>query len=158
MTGIHAIVAFLCVLVPGPQGLYYCAILHKITNNTRMTQSIKGKRALVAGGSSGIGKAVTQRLLTRGASVTIIGSQETKLARAVTELKTHGNLEGIVTNLRDREAVSRLITRLQAGEGFDYLVNAAGIFAPKPFWEHTPEDYDSYLELNRATFLLLIQQ
>ncbi len=119
-----------------------------------MTQPLIGKRALVAGGSSGIGKAVTQRLLTQGATVTIIGSREVKLAQAVAELKTYGNVEGILTNLQNREAVSRLTALLPAREGFDYLVNAAGIFAPKPFWEHTPEDYDSYLELNRATFLL----
>ena len=119
-----------------------------------MTQSLSGKRALVAGGSSGIGKAVAQRLLAQGAGVTIIGSREAKLAAAVAELKTDGNVEGIVTDLQDREAVSRLTARLQGGEEFDYLVNAAGIFAPKPFWAHTPQDYDAYLELNRATFLL----
>jgi NAD(P)-dependent dehydrogenase (short-subunit alcohol dehydrogenase family) len=154
MTEKPVIVAFLCVLVHDTQRLYYCSILYKRTNDTRMAQSFSGKRALVAGGSSGIGKALTQLLLPQGASVTIIGSREAKLAQAVTELKTYGNAEGIVTNLRDREAVNRLIARMQAGEGFDYLVNAAGIFAPKPFWEHTQEDYDSYLEINRATFLL----
>ena len=154
MTGKPVIAAFLCVLVADPQVLYYCAILNSITNAIGMTQSFSGKRALVAGGSSGIGRAVTQRLLTQGATLTIIGSREAKLAQAVTELKTHGDVEGIVTNLQDREAVSRLAARLRAGEGFDDMVNAAGIFAPKPFWEHTPEDYDSYLELNRATFLL----
>jgi short-subunit dehydrogenase len=31
-----------------------------------------------------------------------------------------------------------------------YLVNAAGVFSPKPFLEHTAEDYDAYVELNRA--------
>ena len=154
MTEKTVIVAFLCVLVPDTQVLYYCAILYNVPNPTRMTQAFKGKRALVAGGSSGIGKAVTQRLLAQGAGVTIIGSREAKLSQAVAELKTEGNVTGIVTDLRDREAVSRLTARLQEGEGFDCLVNAAGIFAPKPFWEHTPEDYDAYLELNRATFLL----
>ncbi len=154
MTEKPVIVAFLCVLVPDLQGAYYCVIFYTITNTIGMTQSFSGKRALVTGGSSGIGKAVAQRLLTQGATLTIIGSREAKLAQTVTELKTHGDVEGILTNLQDREAVSKLTARLQAGEGFDYLLNAAGIFAPKPFWEHTPEDYDSYLEINRATFLL----
>ena len=34
------------------------------------------------------------------------------------------------------------------------LVNAAGVFKPLPFLEHTAADYDGYLELNRAMFLL----
>jgi NAD(P)-dependent dehydrogenase (short-subunit alcohol dehydrogenase family) len=38
-----------------------------------------------------------------------------------------------------------------------FLVNAAGIFSPKPFLEHTVEDYDAYLEMNRALFFLTQQ-
>ncbi len=99
MTGFPVIVAFLCVLVPDPQGVYCCAILYKITNTIGMTQSFSGERALVTGGSSGIGKAVAQRLLTQGAALTIIGSREAKLAQALTELKTHGDVEGILTKM-----------------------------------------------------------
>lgn len=36
----------------------------------------------------------------------------------------------------------------------DYLVNASGIFGPKPFLDHTPEDYDSYLDLNRGFYFI----
>src|SRR5258708_27507324 len=37
---------------------------------------------------------------------------------------------------------------------FRSLVNAAGVFAPKPFLEHTEPDYDRYLEINRALFFI----
>jgi len=35
-----------------------------------------------------------------------------------------------------------------------YLINAAGIFSPKAFLEHTEEDYRAYMDLNRATFFV----
>ena len=39
-------------------------------------------------------------------------------------------------------------------DGLDYLVNASGIFGPKPFLEHTMADYDSYIDLNRGFFFI----
>ena len=39
-------------------------------------------------------------------------------------------------------------------DGVDLLVNAAGVFLPKPFLEQTMEDYDRYLELNRGIFFI----
>jgi NAD(P)-dependent dehydrogenase (short-subunit alcohol dehydrogenase family) len=36
----------------------------------------------------------------------------------------------------------------------DHLVNAAGIFVPKAFLDHTIEDYDRYLDINRALFFV----
>jgi short-subunit dehydrogenase len=38
-----------------------------------------------------------------------------------------------------------------------YLINAAGVFSPKVFLEHTGEDYDSYMDLNKATFFVTQQ-
>ncbi len=38
-----------------------------------------------------------------------------------------------------------------------YLINAAGIFSPKAFLEHTDKDYDAYLDLTRATFFVTQQ-
>jgi short-subunit dehydrogenase len=38
-----------------------------------------------------------------------------------------------------------------------YLINAAGVFSPKAFLEHTGEDYDAYMDLNKATFFVTQQ-
>jgi NAD(P)-dependent dehydrogenase (short-subunit alcohol dehydrogenase family) len=38
--------------------------------------------------------------------------------------------------------------------GLRYLVNGAGVFSPKPFVDHTPDDYDRYLDTARGTFFL----
>ncbi len=119
-----------------------------------MGQTFSGKAALVVGGSSGIGKATAQLLLQEGAKVTIIGNRQARLSAAVGELQAYGDATGMQANLCDRQEVQTLAKRLQTGERFHYLVNAAGVFKPKSFLEHTGEDYDAYLELNRATFLL----
>lgn len=47
-----------------------------------------------------------------------------------------------------------LIEKINAQSNIDYLVNASGIFGPKPFLEHTIDDYNSYLDLNRGFFFL----
>ncbi len=42
-------------------------------------------------------------------------------------------------------------------KGVKYLINAAGVFSPKSFLEHTGDDYDAYMRLNRATFFVTQQ-
>ena len=50
--------------------------------------------------------------------------------------------------------VNGLIATINELEKVDYLVNASGIFGPKPFLEHTVKEYDSYLDLNRGFFFI----
>lgn len=111
--------------------------------------------ALIVGGSSGIGKATAQLLLKRNLSVRLLGREEEKLRTARLELAPLGDIEVSAVDLSDWEAVqafSGLIER--TGVNIRYLVNAAGIFSPKPYLEHEPEDYDAYHALNKATFFL----
>jgi NAD(P)-dependent dehydrogenase (short-subunit alcohol dehydrogenase family) len=52
-------------------------------------------------------------------------------------------------------AVEALGTQLRSGyPGVRYLVNNAGVFSPKPFVDHTAQDYDRYLDIARGTFFL----
>ena len=51
--------------------------------------------------------------------------------------------------------MDEVVERLKAeSTPYRYLVNAAGYFSPKPFLEHTRDDYDRYHNLNRSTFLI----
>ena len=112
------------------------------------------KSALVLGGTSGIGKAVAQQLAQQGVHVAIVGRQIDKLMAAAAELQAFGHVTTHQVDFTDREQVRAFGAHLAAQPAFDYLVNAAGIFSPKPFWDHTEADYDAYLELSRATFFL----
>ena len=51
-----------------------------------------------------------------------------------------------------RQDVSQLVERIASLPDIHYLVNAAGVFLPTSFLDHTEADYDRYLDLNRGTF------
>lgn len=118
-----------------------------------MSTSFQSQHAFIVGGTSGMGRAVAERLLREGASVTILGSRPDKVAVAVKELG--GRVTGEALDLADREAVRAYLARAAKPETTgQLLVNAAGVFAPKPFVDHTEADYDRYLEINRGTYFL----
>src|SRR4029077_804847 len=73
----------------------------------------------------------------------------------VTALAKDGKAYGIAADLADRDQVERAREQL-AGEHADatLLVNAAGLFIPRPFLDYDGVSYDSYLELDRAIFFL----
>ena len=109
--------------------------------------SLKNKVAFVVGGTSGIGAATVNTLLDHGAVVHVVGRSAAKLA----------DQENLITHSADitnRNQVESLITSINGLSNLDYLVNASGIFGPKPFLDHTVADYDSYLDLNRGFFFI----
>ncbi len=120
-----------------------------------MTQEFAGQKLIVVGGSSGIGKAVAQLILERGGSAVLVGNRAEKLQAAVSELSQRGRVFGARANISKPEEREALIEQLNCEHGdATLLVNAAGIFVPKAFLEHTEADYDLYLDLNKATFFI----
>ncbi len=105
------------------------------------------KVALIVGGTSGIGKSITQRLLDQNAQVHIVGRSTDKIAQ-------HPNLTKHQVDITKSDQINQLSQRLAELPQINYLVNASGIFGPKPFLEHTPTDYDAYLDLNRGFFFI----
>ncbi|MFT7617096.1 MAG: NAD(P)-dependent dehydrogenase (short-subunit alcohol dehydrogenase family) [Planctomycetota bacterium] len=119
-----------------------------------MSQSSKVK-ALIIGGSTGIGKATAELLLERGVGVHLVARNEGRLARAASELAPLGAVETSSVDLYDQDAVDQFVATLSdSKDHYQYLVNAAGYFSPLAFVEHAIEDYDKYHDLNRSTFFL----
>ncbi len=113
--------------------------------------------SLIIGGSTGMGKATAAELAREGRTVLIVGRDTAKLEAARTEImdEVNGLIEILSANLLDRESVNDLIARIDAEtRHIDQLVNAAGTFAPRPFTEHTVDEYDRYMDLNRSTFFV----
>ncbi|MEM1089642.1 MAG: SDR family oxidoreductase [Pseudomonadota bacterium] len=118
-------------------------------------QTTEQKIALIVGGTTGMGKASARALLERGVPVRIVGRNADRLSQAKAELSALGEVETITADLYRESDVAALIGSIDAdSRAYGYLVNAAGTFNPKPFLEHTEADYDSYLNLNKATYFV----
>lgn len=123
-----------------------------------MYSEFKQKQALIIGGSSGIGREVAEILLAQEAIVTIIGRNLEKLQATASDLKHYGNIQTWQADVSDRQNTFRLVEQIAAKlPHINYLVNAAGVFLPKPFLEHSEADYDRYLNLNHGTFFVTQQ-
>ncbi|WP_164145804.1 SDR family oxidoreductase, partial [Serratia marcescens] len=76
-----------------------------------MNQPLKGKFAVVTGGSSGIGLAIARRLIDDGADVVITGRTAVKLNRAVMTLGEKAN--GVVTDVSSRASLDELYQQIK---------------------------------------------
>jgi NAD(P)-dependent dehydrogenase (short-subunit alcohol dehydrogenase family) len=114
-----------------------------------------GQKLVVVGGSSGMGRQTAEDVVAAGGSAVIIGDDPGKVDDTVTALAKDGEAYGITADLVDRAQVERVREQL-AGEHADatLLVNAAGLFIPRPFLDYDGVSDDSYLELDRAIFFL----
>ena len=110
-------------------------------------EEFKGKNALVIGGTSGIGKTVVEEFLGKGTIVHVVG-------RNFGESQDSTNLIKHKIDITNYDDIQRLIRVISELDRLDYLVNASGVFGPKPFLEHSLEDYNSYLDLNRGFFFI----
>jgi len=93
------------------------------------TNLLHGKRALITGGGTGLGKAMARRYLELGATVYICGRREEVLNNTCAELAPLGHIEGFALDVRDLAAVEQTIARVWEQGALDILVNnAAGNF------------------------------
>jgi len=119
------------------------------------TNSFEGKKAIIIGGSSGIGRAVAKLLMHGGATVCIISKDQKSIDAATNELREYGEVTGLQADITDLLQVGDLVTKInQQLANIDYLVNASGIFGPKSFLDCALDDYNNYMDLNRGFFFI----
>jgi len=106
---------------------------------------LKNKRALITGGGTGLGKGMAQRFLELGAEVYICGRREDVLTTTVEELSAKGKIHALPCDVRDLEAVERMIDSIWKDGPLDILVNnAAGNFIARTE-ELSPRAWESVI-------------
>ncbi|MCU7723154.1 SDR family oxidoreductase [Actinoplanes sp. KI2] len=118
---------------------------------------LRGRTAVVTGGSSGIGRAMAVALGRAGARVLVVARREAPMAEVVAELRGYGAVgHAISADLADRAAVAAVIDKIICGYGEpDVLINSAGVNRRPPLDELTEDDWDVTLAANlTAPFLL----
>lgn len=119
---------------------------------------LSGRRALVSGGSSGIGEAMARALGLAGARVVLMARRAGPLAEAAQRLRAEGiATDTLSVDLADIEAARKAASEAQAGGGIDILVNAAGINLRQPFTEVTPEAWQTQIALHLGAPFFLSQ-
>jgi NAD(P)-dependent dehydrogenase (short-subunit alcohol dehydrogenase family) len=120
-----------------------------------MSNEFNGKKLLVVGGTSGMGLEIARKVLCESGSAVIVGNRPGKAEEARRVLGALGPVDVLIANLSSAEDVASLIKIIdEKHPDIDLLVNAAGVFFPKPFLEHQTADYDQYMKLNKAFFFI----
>ncbi|MFI9080072.1 SDR family NAD(P)-dependent oxidoreductase [Streptomyces sioyaensis] len=122
--------------------------------------SLDGRVAVVTGGSSGIGRAITEALARAGASVVVVARRKTELAATVGELVAQGcRAAWVSADLGTRDGVRTAAE--EAVEAFgepDILVNCAGVNLRPPIGELDDEVWDTTMAVNLEAPHLLGQR
>lgn len=120
-----------------------------------MSNQFKDKKLLVVGGTSGMGLQTARMVLAEGGSAVIVGHRADKAEAARQELAALGQVWVLTADLTSNEGLAALLKTIDEQHAdIDLLVNAAGVFFPKPFLEHQDADYDQYMKLNKAFFFI----
>ncbi len=107
---------------------------------------LDGKRALVAGGSSGIGLAAAVALAEAGAEVTLAARKAGKLADVVAQMKNAGMAANALS--LDIADIGATEAAVEAAGPFDVLVNSAGLAIHSAALETTEADFDAVCDIN----------
>lgn len=116
-------------------------------------QLLKGKKALITGGTSGIGKEIARRFAKEGADVAVFGTNPERAQQVLEELNQMKAEDQFfsshIVNVSDRKTVEEAIQALTAEWGkIDILVNNAGITRDNLLMKMTEEDWDTVIDTN----------
>jgi len=107
--------------------------------------------ALITGGTSGIGRAVANKLAQMGVHVLVVGRNVERGEKTIAEIRAAGGqADFISSDLRDASSARQVARRaVELGNGYvDILINNAGVYPFGPTHETTEESFDKVYSLN----------
>ena len=117
---------------------------------------LKGKTAIVTGGTRGIGLAIVKKYLENGANVALAGSRKESVDKALQQLSGYeGRVIGNWPDLCDPEAVAKAFAEVKERFGkVDILANNAGISSRTSLYDYTLDEFSKIMDLNvKAVFV-----
>ncbi|GFH91237.1 MAG: SDR family oxidoreductase [Lachnospiraceae bacterium] len=113
---------------------------------------LKGKTAMVTGGTRGIGFAIVKLYLENGAAVALCGSKKETVDKALDKLKAENpdyKVIGLYPDLQNPEEVAKAVEMAKETFGsLDIMVNNAGISARDKLYDYKAEDFSKIMALN----------
>lgn len=115
---------------------------------------LQGRKIVITGGASGIGKATAELFVREGAAVAVLDRSADATSAAANAI----GCAGVAADVADAASVSAAISQADAAlGGIDGLVNAAGIFSSAGLTATTPEQFARILAVNLTGTFLVIQ-
>ncbi len=113
---------------------------------------LKGKVAVITGGTRGIGFATAKKFLENEAKVVLLGSKQETVEKAIKELKqmnSNYDVIGFYPNLSSKEEMNEVFKKVKEIYGcIDILINNAGISSKTKIEDYSEEEYDKITNLN----------
>lgn len=106
-----------------------------------MDLSLSGKKALICGGSQGIGLASAMEISALGADCVLLARNDKSLKKAVSQLNGQGQHSYLTADFSDPSQVALIVKNYLKKESIQILVNNSGGPAGGPILEATPEDF-----------------
>ena len=118
--------------------------------NTEQPFSLGGRRALVIGGGSGIGRAIALGLAAAGADVAVAGRRRDKLDESCAEIRRHDvAANAFAADVADIDALDGLVADVEGAVGVpDILVNAQGVMTLRSAEDFDEADFDRIMGTN----------
>ena len=130
---------------------YPSSAVNFFTTRGRMNQiDLRGRHAVVTGGAQGIGRAIAERILASGASVSLWDCDAEEVDTAAREMATHGQVQAFHVDVTRPESVAQATAQVENQKGrIDILVANAGIAGPNAkCWEYPVEAWRQVIEID----------
>lgn len=122
--------------------------------------SVKDKVTLVTGGSRGIGRALAEGFVARGAKVVIASREADSLAKTAAEIGTADNpVDTVICDVSKPEDIQQAVAKVHDKYGrIDVLLSVAGVNIRQPTVKFTPEQYDFVMDINMRGAFFVAQE